>query len=88
MIDFNDYKILSDYDANHVFMGECRIFYVLKIKKLFVEKIFSKKMMINGQMRLKQKIFRSLTTVKDHRNQGGRSLQRLKTKKFLKQKNV
>ena len=49
MIDFDDYKMLSDYGTDHVFMSECKIFLVLKIKK----KNLLKRMMINGQMRLK-----------------------------------
>ena len=33
MIDFDDYQMLSNYDTNHVFMSEYRIFQMLKIKK-------------------------------------------------------
>ena len=43
MIDFDDFKTLSDYDTNHVFTRKYKNFQVLKIKKLFIEKIFSKK---------------------------------------------
>ena len=37
-------------------------------------------MMIDSQMRLKQEAFGTLNAVKDLRNQGGRSSQRLKIK--------